>query len=652
MLPGLAPSAIPRHERVVPVMRESIRILPSRNSVFILLGVLGWYASPQQADAQGLEYVKANYTKSEFRIPMRDGKRLMTAVYTPKDQSKTYPILLTRTPYGIKPYGVDQYRTDLGPSPLFGKAGYIFVSQDVRGRFLSEGEFVNVRPQIGPDRKSQDVDESTDTWDTIEWLVKNCPGNNSKVGMTGVSYPGFYTNTGMIDAHPALVACSPQAPIVDWFIGDDWHHNGALHLAEAVGFINSVGVPRGEPSTKVLPKFEPDSPDGYEFLLNLQTLAKIGERCEKSHLPYWRELMTHGTYDDYWKSRDLRPHLRNIRPAVMTVGGWFDAENLFGALETYREIETHSPKTKNILVMGPWSHGGWSRSDGDQLGHVTFNSKTAQFFREQIEFPFFEHHLKGEGRLNHPEAWIFETGTNVWRTYDTWPPKSAKPRSFYLHAAGQLRDTPTSDNDQQRAFDEYLSDPSKPVPYTEKTTMGMTADYMTADQRHTSRRPDVLVYQTDPLEVDTVLCGPIEVELHVSTSGSDSDWIVKLIDVYPNDYPDPKENPTGVKMGGYQQLIRGDILRGKFRHGFDRPVPFTPNRPEVVKFKLADVSHAFRPGHRLMIQIQSSWFPLFDRNPQQFVDIYSASADDFKAATQRVYRSKLSPSCIRVLQQP
>ncbi|WP_010585367.1 CocE/NonD family hydrolase [Schlesneria paludicola] len=633
-------------------MHERLRHSSQLNLAVVVISAVWWGLFSQAASAQGIEFVKANYTKSEFRIPMRDGKQLFTAVYAPKDQSKTYPILLTRTPYGIKPYGVDQYRGDLGPSALFGKSGYLFVYQDVRGRFLSEGDFVNVRPQRDQQRETRDTDESTDTWDTIEWLMKHCPGHNGKVGMTGVSYPGFYTNAGMIDAHPALVACSPQAPVVDWFIGDDWHHNGAFHLAEAVGFINSVGLPRGEPTTKSPPKFDPETPDGYEFLLALGTLTRIGERCEKSQVPYWKELMAHGTYDGYWKTRDLRPHLRGIRPAVMTVGGWFDAENLFGALETYRQIEGHSPEAKNILVMGPWSHGAWSRSDGDQLGAVSFNSKTGQFFREQIELPFFEYHLKGQGTLEHPEAWVFETGTNVWKKYDTWPPKSAEPRTFYLHSKGRISGDMPTENESKLAFDEYLSNPAKPVPYTDKTTMGMTADYMTADQRHAARRPDVLVYQSDTIERDTVLSGPVEVEFYVSTTGTDSDWIVKLIDVYPNDYPDPKENPTGIRMGGYQQLIRGDILRGKFRNGFDRPEPFTPGKAELVKFKLADICHVFRPGHRLMIQIQSTWFPLFDRNPQTFVDIYAASPDDFQAAVQRVYRSYLMPSCIRVLQQP
>jgi putative CocE/NonD family hydrolase len=603
---------------------------------------------PHAAMAQGVEQVKANYTKYEYRIPMRDGKRLFTAVYVPKDGSKAYPILLTRTPYSLKPYGVDQYRANVGPSQHFSKAGYIFVYQDVRGRWMSEGEFVDMRPHRAVKREPTEIDESTDTWDTIEWLIKNLPNHNGKVGMTGISYPGFYTSAGMIDAHPALVACSPQAPIVDWFVGDDWHHNGALQLPHAFNFMATQGHKRPEPTRKIDHKFDHETPDGYDFFLRMGPLPNADRLFYKGDVPFWNEVMSHGTYDDFWKSRNLRPHLKDIRPAVMTVGGWFDAENLFGAIETYKQIEASSPNTTNILVMGPWVHGGWSGGDGEFLGQVTFNAKTAEFYREHIEFPFFEYHLKGEGKFAHPEAWVFETGTNVWRKYDTWPPKSFAPRSFYLHSGGRILSESPTDTDQNTGFDEYPSDPAKPVPYFDKTTIGMSPEYMTADQRHASRRPDVLTYQTEILEQDLALAGPIEVELTVSTSGTDSDWVVKLIDVYPNDYPDPKENPTQVKMGGYQQLIRGDVFRGKFRKSFEKPEPFVPNQPETIKFKIPDLYHVFRPGHRLMLQVQSSWFPLIDRNPQTFVDIYTAKPTDFQKATQRLYRTKSMPSRITI----
>ncbi len=633
-------------------MRSSFRAGAVIRSTVIATFVIVMTFAETHVQAQGIEHVKANYTKHEFRIPMRDGKRLFTSVYVPKDSNRTYPILMTRTPYNVKPYGVDQYRSDLGPSPLFGKAGYIFVYQDVRGRWMSEGEFVNMRPQIAQ-KTPQQIDESTDTFDTIDWLIKQIPNHNGKVGMTGISYPGFYTSAGMIDAHPALAACSPQAPIVDWFVGDDWHHNGALQLPHAFNFMATFGRPRPEPTKKFDFKFDHDTPDGYEFFLQMGPLPNADALYYKGDVAFWNEVMKHGNYDEFWKERNLRPHLKQIRPAVMTVGGWFDAENLFGALETYKAIEANSPKATNILVMGPWVHGGWSRGDGDTLGNVTFNSKTAVFYREQIEFPFFEYHLKGEGKPTHPEAWIFETGTNVWKKYGTWPPRDVVAQSLYFHAGGKLDNEIPRESGSTSAYDEYPSDPSKPVPYLDKINIGMAPEYMTADQRHAARRPDVLVYQSEPLEIDTTLAGPLEVKLYVSTSGTDSDWVVKLIDVYPNDYPDPKENPSGVRMGGYQQLIRGDVFRGKFRKSFEKPEPFVPNQPELVKFTIPDVCHAFRPGHRIMIQVQSSWFPLIDRNPQTFVDIYTAKPADFQKATQRVYHSAVMPSQVTVpVQKP
>ena len=622
-------------------------------SFSLIVGLMAAISFPCSVMAQGLEQVKATYTKYEYRIPMRDGTRLFTAVYVPKDASKTYPLLLTRTPYSLKPYGADQYRENLGPSPLFAKAGYIFVYQDVRGRWMSEGDFVDMRPHLAVKREPTQFDESTDTWDTIDWLIKHVPSHNGKVGMMGISYPGFYTSAGMIDAHPALVACSPQAPIVDWFVGDDWHHNGAIQLPHVFNFMAKHGHKRPEPSKNIDHKFDHETPDAYDFFLRLGPLPNADAKYFKGDVPFWNEVMSHPNYDEFWKARNLRPHLKEIRPAVMTVGGWFDAENLFGAIETYKQIESSSPKTNNILVMGPWIHGGWSRGDGDALGHVSFNAKTAEYYREQIEFPFFEFHLKGEGKPTHPEAWVFETGTNVWRKYESWPPKNFVSKSYYFQSAGRLSSESPTETDKNAGFDEYLSDPAKPVPYLEKTTIGMAPEYMTADQRHASRRPDVLVYQTEIFEEDRIIGGPIEVELNVSTSGTDSDWVVKLIDVYPNDYPDPKENPSGVKMGGYQQLVRGDVFRGKYRKSFETPEPFVPNRPETIKFSIPDIYHVFRPGHRLMVQVQSTWFPLIDRNPQTFVDIYKAVPADFQKATQRLFRTASMPSRITVFtQQP
>lgn len=594
------------------------------------------------ARGQGLEEVKARYTKYEYKIPMRDGVRLFTAVYVPKDASaeKPYPILFTRTPYTVSPYGVDRSKSDLGPSPLFGKSGYIFAYQDVRGKWMSEGEFVNMRPE----KDGSKVDESTDTFDTIDWLVKNIDGNTGKVGMYGISYPGFYTACGLIDSHPALKAASPQAPVTDWFVGDDFHHNGAFFLPHCFNFMTVFGKARPEPirPDKTRVSFDHGTPDGYDYFLRLGPLAQFDPKVLKGEVAFWNELMAHGTYDAWWKARNLRPHLRNVRPAVLTVGGWFDAENLFGALECYKAIESTSPGASNQLVMGPWSHGAWSREDGVSLGNASFDSKTGEFFREKIEFPFFERHLKGKTDGEPlPEALVFETGRNQWRRHDAWPPKEMTPKPAYLLAGGVLGfEPPTAGSSAgDPGFDEFVSDPFRPVPFVDDVVIGMVREYMVADQRFASKRPDVLVYQTPILEEDLTLAGPVKVSLQVSTTGTDADWVVKLVDVYPDDTPDPTPNPREVRMGGYQQLIRGDVFRGKFRKGFDAPEPFVPGEVTQVTFTLPDLYHDFRPGHRLMVQVQSSWFPLADRNPQTFVDIYKAEASDFQKATQRVHRS-------------
>jgi hypothetical protein len=605
--------------------------------VFLTLSAGG--AGDRRAAGQGPEYVKAHYTKYEYRIPMRDGKRLFTAVYAPKDQSQRYPILLTRTPYSVQPYGVDQYKNDLGPSALFGTAGYIFAYQDVRGRWMSEGQFVDIRPCQAVKRSPQDADESSDAWDTIEWLTRHVANHNGKVGLWGISYPGFYTAAGMIDAHPALAAASPQAPLVDWFIGDDWHHNGALMLAHAFNFMAVFGRPRPQPIKKSHFTFDHETPDGYQFFLELGPLANAEAKYFKGDVPFWSEVMRHGSCDAFWQARNLRPHIKGIRPAVMTVGGWFDAEDLFGTLETHRAVAGHGGG-RNLLVMGPWVHGGWGREDGQSLGPVSFGAKTAAFYRESIELPFFESLLKGKGEMKMPGVQAFQTGTNQWRRFEAWPPKQAEAKPLFLHGGSRLAFTPPGDDAPQPSCDEYVSDPARPVPFSNKIAPGMSPEYMVEDQRFAARRPDVLVYQTPVLEEDLAIAGPIPVELQVSTSGSDADWVVKLVDVYPDDYPDPSPNPTGVRMGGYQQMVRGDVMRGKFRNSFEKPEPFTPERPTAVRFTLGDVCHVFRAGHRIMVQVQSSWFPLVDRNPQTFVDIYAAKAADFRKATERVYHSR------------
>jgi uncharacterized protein len=610
--------------------------------------------SPGPVGAQGVDYVKAHYTKYEYRIPMRDGVRLFTAVYVPKEQGQQYPILLTRTPYGVQPYGEDAYKADIGPSPDFGREGYIVAYQDVRGRWMSEGEFENMRPHRERKEKPTDIDESTDTYDTIDWLINHVPGHNGRVGMWGISYPGFYTAAGMIDAHPALKAASPQAPVTDWFAGDDWHHNGAFFLPHAFNFLASFGRPRPEPTQRPNERFKYGIPDGYAFFLRLGPLSNANRLFFKDDVAFWNEIMRHGSYDEFWQARDIRRHLKRIKPAVMTVGGWYDAENLFGALETYKKVEGSSPGATNVLVMGPWRHGGWSRGDGTSLGAVPFNSKTGEFFRERIEFPFFQYHLKGRGTPDFPEAWVFETGTNQWRTFDTWPPRNVRPRSLFLQARGGLGfdpPAPVSGGGDSAPFDEYISDPAHPVEYTEQIESGMAGDYMIQDQRVASRRPDVAVYTSDELKEDLTIVGPVRARLFVSTSGTDSDWIVKLIDVYPDDYPTGEPN-SPVKFGGYQQLVRGDVMRGKFRNSLSRPEPFVPNEPTPVNFALQDVAHTFRAGHKLMVQIQSSWFPLIDRNPQKFVDIYQARESDFQRATQRVYRNGEMPSHLELLELP
>jgi hypothetical protein len=612
-------------------------------SVLSLLIVLAACVARAQSDPQP---IKARYTKFEHRIPMRDGTRLFTSVYVPKEPG-VYPIMLSRTPYSVRPYGVDQYPERLGPSPAFSESGYIFAYQDVRGRWMSEGEFVNVRPCVPGVNGPGELDESTDTYDTVDWLVKNVPDNSGKVGMWGISYPGFYAACGLVDSHPALAAVSPQAPVTDWFGGDDWHHNGAFLLSHCFNFLANFGRPRSGPTTESNASFRHGTPDGYQFFLDLGPLPNADQRYFKGEVPYWNEVMGHGTNDAYWQARNLRKHLRDVRPAVMTVGGWFDAENLAGALETYEAIESTSPKATNVLVMGPWVHGGWSRSDGDALGDVPFNDKTAPWYRDEVEFPFFELHLKGKADQTVAEATVFETGTNRWRRLDRWPPAAARSRSLYLRSGGRLDWQPPA-SDEATPFDQYESDPARPVPVTDGIELGMPREYMTADQRHAARRPDVLVYSSPVLEHDLTVAGPVEVEFFVSTTGTDSDWVVKLIDVYPNNYPDPDPNPTEVRMGGYQQLVRGDVLRGKFRDSLESPQPFVPSQVTPIRFALSDVLHTFRPGHRIMIQVQSSWFPLFDRNPQTFCDIYRATEGDFQKAVQQVLHTADHPSHVRL----
>ncbi len=640
----------------------------SRRSV-ILLAILFLCADATQlSQARGqsaarpdsLDFdVKANYTKYEYRIPMRDGVHLFTAVYVPKDSSRPYPFLINRTPYSVSPYGVDQYRTQLGPSPDFDKSGYIFVMQDVRGRYMSEGTFVEMRPHIDVKHSKNDVDDSSDLYDTIDWLLKNIPNNNGKAGIWGISYPGFFTSASMIDTHPALKAASPQAPMTDLFKGDDAYHGGAFMLAANFGFY-AFFRPQANPElpSKSRAPFDFGTPDGYEFFLQAGTLDNLSKLLGGQEL-LWLDQVRHDTYDDYWKARNLAAHVKSVHCAVLTVGGWFDAEDLQGPFTLFHAIEHDDPEIFNALVVGPWVHGGWARYEGNHLGRVSFAANTGDYYRRNIIFPFFEQYLKGAADAKLPKAYVFETGTNVWRQYDAWPPKSAQKKSLYLHANGVLSfDPPRSDS---TAYDEYISDPYHPVPFVNYVAQTVPQEYMVSDQRFASSRTDVLTYETDVLQDDVTIVGPVSPRLFVSTTGTDSDWDVKLIDVYPPDYPqskfdDPRPDdrakpstdvsvPTFI-MGGYQQLIRGEPFRGKFRHSFEKPEPFTPNKVEEVSFAMQDVNHTFQRGHRIMIQIQSSWFPLTDRNPQTFLNIPDAKPSDFVKATQRVYHSPPQSSSI------
>ncbi len=626
-------------------MTRSFRLAKTALFSTVLVLVLWVWSIP--APAQMEEYIREHYTKYEYRIPMRDGVKLFTSVYVPKDKSKTYPIILTRTPYSVRPYGLDKYKNRVGNQrKRYFQEGYIVVYQDVRGRYMSEGKYVNVRPYISNKKSNKDVDETTDTYDTVDWLIKHIPNNNGRVGISGISYPGFYSSMGAIDAHPAVKAVSPQAPVSKWMGGDDWFHNGAFLVSHAFGFYIRFGWPRPGPKTEPDRRFDYGTPDGYKFFLNLGPLPNANARYMHGEVAFWNELMKHGQWDDFWKARDILPHLRNIKPAMLVVGGWFDTENLYGALHTYQSIEKNNPKTTNKLVMGPWFHGGWSRSKGDSLGPISFGSRTSDFYTEHVELPFFNYYLKGQGSPDIAEATVFETGANRWRFLDQWPPKDATPKKLYLHDGGAVSFDPPAKSEGD--YDQYISDPSRPVPYTAKITRWYDRSFMIEDQRFADRRPDVLVYQTEPLPDSLTVAGPITATLYVSTSGTDSDWIVKLIDVFPDTLKEPKPNPTHVKLAGYEMLVRGDVVRGKFRNSLSKPEPFVPNQVTKVEFVLQDVFHTFAKGHRIMVQVQSTWFPMIDLNPQRFENIFEAKASDFQKATQRVYHTPKYPSHLTV----
>ncbi len=589
--------------------------------------------------ASPAEYVRRHYVKREYLVPMRDGVTLFTSLYIPRDAGpdRTYPFLLRRTPYSCRPYGEDAFSDNPAPTREALEEGFIIVTQDVRGKFMSGGEFVDMRPHKPVKSAPTDIDESTDTYDTIAWLIATIPHNNGRVGLWGISYPGFYSSAGMIDAHPALKAVSPQAPIADWFF-DDFFHHGAFFLPHNVNFFAGFGKPRPLPTTEFSRGLEHGTPDGYQFFKNLGPLSNVNERHFKGEIAFWNQVITHPNYDEFWRSRNILPHLRNVAPAVMVVGGLYDAEDLYGTFQTYYAIERQNPGVFNSIVVGPWFHGGWTRSDGDRLGNVVFGRKTALDYRGPIELAFFNHFLKDKGPKPAAEATIFETGANRWRTFDQWPPATRAEKTLHLRAGGGLSWDAPSD----AAHDEFISDPGKPVPFIEDIAIGMTREYMTDDQRFAARRPDVLAYTSDILTEDVTIAGPMLADLRVSTSGTDSDWVVKVIDVHPLNAKDPPMpdggRPRTRPMGNYHEMIRSEVIRGRFRNSYEKPEPFTPDQPTDVRLPLQDVLHTFRKGHRIQIQVQSTWFPLVDVNPQTFVpNIFEAKASDFVKATQRVY---------------
>lgn len=610
--------------------------------VLFLLGLL-FIAS---ANAQNL--VEENYTKREYRIPMRDGIHLHTVVYSPKDQSQKYPLLMQRTPYSAGPYGEGKLKGSIAPSKFLMEDGYIVVYQDVRGRWMSEGEYDNMRPTLDTrDKKSKAIDESTDTFDTIEWLLKNVDNHNGKVGMWGISYPGFYSAAALPFAHPNLKAVSPQAPIGDFYF-DDFHHNGAYFLsywlATTVFGYQKEG-PTDEPWYKMV---DPGTRDGYQFFMDMGSLKNADAYYGEDNF-FWQQLKENPDYNEFWQKRSIIPHLKDVTPAVMTVGGWFDAEDLYGPLTIYKTIEKNNPETYNTIVMGPWSHGDWSGESGIQtVSSMYFGDSISTWYQKGIEREFFTHFLKGsgEGKPKLPEAYMFDTGKNEWQQFDQWPPVDAETVNYYLHGKEKL----STEKPDEFGYQEFVSDPNKPVPYSQDIKLNFTPrKYMADDQRFAARRPDVLVFETAVLEEDITLAGEIMARLKVSTSETDADWVVKLIDVFPGDTPNHDYVQEGNDLGNYHLKVRSEAMRGRYRESFSSPKPFVPGEVADVDFRLQDVLHTFKKGHKIQIQIQSTWFPLIDRNPQKYVEnIFKAEDDDFVKATHRVYHSVMFPSHLEV----
>lgn len=616
--------------------------------IFGLLLLIVFTASAQEPDSA---WIRNNYIKKEVYIPMRDGVKLFTSVYMPKDTVTKHPVLITRTPYSCAPYGEVLWRPYWKSyMRTYFKEGYIIVLQDVRGRWMSEGEFENIRP-FNPDKKGTQIDEASDTYDAIDWLVNNVPGNNGNVGVFGISYPGFYSTMAAASNHPALKAVSPQAPVTNWFIGDDFHHNGAFFQMDAFAFYSSFGKPRPIPTTQGPKEYEYYTHDNYKFYLEAGSLKGLSKRMGDD-VAFWKDLMSHPNYDAWWKARDARNATKNLQPAMLWVGGLFDAEDTWGAWNAYKAAEANNPgKAFNKIVNGPWYHGQWASGDGTHMGNVSFGSNTSEWYQMYMEVPFFNYFLKGKGDINQiAEANIFITGENTWKKFNAWPPAETEKKELFLQANGGLNwSKPAAAN----GFSEYTSDPNKPVPYTEDVHFNRTREYMTDDQRFAARRPDVLVFQTDVLAEDVTVTGPVIANLLTSISTTDADFVVKLIDVFPDDlgYNNvdiyAEEDPAcAYPMGGYQMLVRGEVFRGRYRNSFENPSAFTPNKVETVKYELPDVAHTFKQGHRIMVQIQSSWFPLVDRNPQQFINIYNCDEKDFIKSNIKIHHNAKQASSI------
>lgn len=605
------------------------------------LFVLAFLLSPFFSLAQNADsvWLLNNYTKREVTIPMRDGVKLFTSIYIPNNKTEKHPILLTRTPYSVSPYGPTFRPFWYSYVMRYFREGYVMVYQDIRGKYMSEGKFEVVRP-FNPDKKtSNDIDEASDSYDTIDWLIKNIDNNNGNVGSFGISFPGFYATMVALSGHPALKAVSPQAPVTDRFFGDDDHHNGVLMLQDAFDFHVAGGfaAPSQAPSVRAPRPFRIVSQDSYDYYLKMGALPNFTKLGGDS-IRFWSDMMDHPNLDAWWKARDARAGIKNVRPAMLITGGLFDAEDGYGAWETYRALVKQSPATVSKLVMGPWYHGQWASNEATRLGNYQFGSNTAAYYQD-LEVPFFNYYLKGVGEDKLGKATIFFSGENQWHTFNQWPLPDIKYTPVYLQANGALSFSAMLN--AKPSFDTYISDPAKPVPYAEAVGARRTREYMVDDQRFASRRTDVLTYHTAELDRDITLAGPVIADLMVSLSSTDADFIVKLIDVFPDDAP--VNAVTRYPMGGYQMLVRAETMRGKFRNSFEKPEPFTPGKATQVKYTMPDVAHTFKKGHKIMVQVQSTWFPLTDRNPQQFLDINKAKDSDFIKETIHVYhdRSKI-----------